>query len=353
MNREQTIFLDTTPYNATGPGLINQDTQVLNLIMYDMTPQTECCLIGNQMEWKPLIWMQHEKNSIRNLKSLRFINLEGELRNTAKQSIKDTAAGIDVIFFDVKHFRNWRFRKECQDLKHTIRETDRIHSVAYSVGTMRLNRFVLIGWCQKNNLSNIGQPLLTDNELFCFNHEYKILMETENNMRYENKQNRLFGEVDQAQFIKLQMSLLSSSYINFVGAYPNYDKLDGDYCEKAWYPILCKTLPFFVGNAYDNDNLKTYGFEPYVGFDYSADRISNPIVRWQKLLEDNKKFFLDISESKKIHNLNKEIIHYNHAKLTQTDWKKLAYQEVQSLPAHIQTILQENVRHLFKTLLNA
>jgi hypothetical protein len=231
-----------------------------------------------------------------------------------------------------------------------IKETDRIHSVAYSVGTMRLNRFVLLAWCQKNNLSNIGQPLLSDNELFCFNHEYKRLMETENNMRYENKQNRLFGEVDQDQFNKLQMSLLSSSYIKFVATYPNYDVQDGFFDEKLWYPILCKTLPFFVGNADDNANLKMYGFESYVGFDYSADCISNPIVRWQKLLEDNKKFFLDIEESKKIYNLNKEIIHYNHVKLTQTDWKKLAYQEVQSLPAHIQTILQDHAKYCYQRL---
>lgn len=350
MNREQTIFLDTKPYSTIGHGLINQDTQVLNLILGDMTPQTDCCLIGNQMEWKPLIWMQHEKNRIRNLKSLRIINLEGKLRNTAKQSVKDTAAGIDVDFIDMQHFENWIFMKECQDLKHTTRETDRIHSVAYSVGTMRLNRFVLLGWCQKNNLSNIGQPLLTDNELFCFNHVYKRLMETEHNMRYKNKRNRLFGEVDQDQFNKLQMSLLSSSYINFVTLYPNYNIKNGFYCEKAWYPMLCKTLPFFVGNLDDNANLKMYGFRPYVGFDYSADCISNPIVRWQKLLEDNKKFFLDIDESRKIHNLNKEIIEYNYNKLTQTDWKKLAYQEVQSLPAHIQTILQDYAPSHYKRL---
>ena len=48
--------------------------------------------------------------------------------------------------------------------------------------------------------------------------------------------------------------------------------------------------------------------------------------------------------------LNKEIIEYNHDKLTQTDWKKQAYQEVQSLPIHIQTILKENVAHLYKML---
>ena len=350
MNREQTIFLDRTPYNITGPGLINQDTQVLNLIMYDMTPQTDCCLIANQMEWKPLIWMQHEKNRIMTLKSLRIINLEGVLRDTTKQSVKAIAGGIDVSFIDLQYFGNWYFMKQCQDEKHTVKETNRIYSVMCSIGTMRLNRFILLGWCQQNNLQNIGQPRLTENELYSFNHEYKRLMDTENNMQYENKENRLFGEVNQTQFNKLQISPLSSSYINFVAEYPNYNIKDGFFCEKVWYPVLCNTVPFFVGNIDDNANLKMYGFRSYIGFDYSADCISNPVTRWQKLLEDNKKFFLDINESRKIYNLNKEIIEYNHDKLTQTDWKKQAYQEVQSLPIHIQTILKENVAHLYKML---
>lgn len=342
MIKEQTIFLDITPYNINGSSLINDDTQILNIIYEDSTPQTDFFLIAKQMEWKPLVWMQEEKSRIDTLKSLRIVNLGGELRDEMKLSINSVAEGPEVIFYNLPFVsRDLLFRKECQDLKNMVKETDKIQSVFYSVGTMRLNRFVLLGWCQKNNIKNIGQPLLSESDLAVLNHEYKRLLATDNNMEYKNKQNRLYGQIDQTQFNRLQISQLSSSYINFVAFYPNYNLRDGYYDEKLWYPVLCKTIPFFVGNVNDNSNLKMHGFRPYVGFDYSADSIPNPIVRWQKLLEDNKKFFLDINESKKIYNQNKEIIEYNYFRLIQTDWKKLLYDAVKSSPIHVQKILQE------------
>ena len=350
MTNNQTILLDRATYNITSASLIESDTKVLNLIFSDFTEPANFTLIGKSMEWKPLIWMQFEKERIKRLECLRIINCEGTLQDAFKQKVKGIFQHLDIEFIDVKHLGNWMFNQECKNVKDSVVAQDRIKSVTYSAGTMRLNRYVLLGWCQQNQLHDVGRPAMSKNQLRMFNNEYSRLAGTQFDMHYDAKANRFFGDVGQDAFNLKYCQVLGGSHINFVAHPPDYGLRHGAFDEKLWYTLICKTVPFFVGNVSENDNLKMYGFESYVGFDYSADSISNPIERWIKLLDDNKRFFIDIDESKKIHDLNKDIIEHNYDRLINTDWKKVANDDLAGSPDHVQEVLKHGAPDLYSLL---
>ena len=54
MIKQQTIFFDNQlDFNVTSGGIIEHDTEILNLFFGDICNSNSLCLIGNRLEWKP------------------------------------------------------------------------------------------------------------------------------------------------------------------------------------------------------------------------------------------------------------------------------------------------------------
>ena len=100
MINEQVIFLDEIDLNPLNGSLIDPGITVLNLIIRDGTPSTDCCIIGKKFEWKPLIWMLYEMEKINRLDKLRIIVCEGLLGDDTKKNIQSNF-GVEVEFFDL------------------------------------------------------------------------------------------------------------------------------------------------------------------------------------------------------------------------------------------------------------
>lgn len=342
MVKEQTIFLDCTPYNIQKESLIHKNTEILNLLIDDGTPQTECHLIGNRFEYKPAIWLEFQKERVVKLKKVNIIFLQSEFTDLLKSSIRNIFTSLDNIeFFNIYRTGNYKFFELAQRLAPIFLAENRENNCYFSIATMRLPRFFLTHWCQKNNVINFGYPKLSQDRLSRFTYELNTYQPVDTT-DYQNVGRKFFGYIPQAEFEKKQIGLICNSRIAIVSHFFFHDYLTSFYDEKISLPIACKALPFFIDNISSNKNISKIGFKPYIGFDYSSDNVINVVSRWQTLLDSNKKFFINDRDSKHIYELNRNIIDHNYNVLMKTNWKAEAKKELLSLPEKIRNIILEN-----------
>ena len=331
--------MDAAQVNVLGESLISPHTRTLNMLISDATWSTNCCVIGDRMEWKPLAWMLHEKTRIEKLDKLRLVMCESRLANHVKQTIRQMFRDIEIEFHDLLMPGIYPIYLDAQDMAKKYRSVDRVDPMYYSVGTMRLNRFLLVDWLQKNKARNFGHPVLSDKELKVILHPLSRLCKKDFS-DYENVNRRFFGDCHVDTYWQKHVDLLLKAKIGIVTEQPLFDYVERFYSEKLIHPIASKTLPFFIGNKNDNENIRELGFQPYIGFDYSAESISNVVERWQAILDANKKFLLDDDHSTQIFQKNSDIIQHNYSVLIETDWKQKAVDEVLRLPQSVRDFLE-------------
>jgi len=341
MIKEQTIYLDRISYNIQQESLINENIEILNLLITDGRPSTECQLIGNRFEYKPIVWLEFEKERVAKLKKLNIIFLCSQPTELLKSSIRNIFTSLDIEFFNVYLIGNYSYYLSVQNIAPIIENTDKENNFYFSIGFMRLPRFFLVYWCQKNNVNNFGYPKLNEDQLSRFTYELNAYQHIDTT-DYQNVGRRFFGDIDQTEFEKQQMDLLLKTRISIVSHQPFYDYLTAFYDQKLLLAMSCKTLPFFIDNIFSNEQISKCGFQPYIGFDYSSDNITNLVSRWQTLLDSNKKFFINDKDSKYIYELNRTIIDNNYKILMETNWKEKAKKELLLLPENIRNVILEN-----------
>jgi len=343
MNKEQIIFLDEIDSSNLSPlrkSLIHEDTAKLNIIIGDGRSATDCALIGNRFEWKPLIWMMYQQDRIKKLDTLKIILIESIMPEHVKNEIRNMFKNVNVKFFDLLLPGYHHILLESQSMARQYQDHKRDNVLYFSAGIMRLPRFVLVHWLQKKQAQNFGHPLLSDTDIQTFTHQLSRLCKKDFS-DYENVERRFFGNCDIFTYWQKHRDILLKTKISVVSAQPFFDYLESFYCEKFLHSVACKTLPFFIGNKNDNENVKDLGFKPYVGFDYSSESIDNFVERWQKLLDDNSHFLLQQEHASEIMEKNREIIQYNFDVLVSTDWKKKAYEKISMVSGPTREFLKE------------
>ena len=348
MINEQTIFLDDIEFDISRPSIVQPGTSILNLIQSDLYPTGGFRSIGGIPEWIPLMWLEYERDKIDSLQKLRIISLEGTFSDWVEDSVKASFKNVEVEIINIPNFGNWIFKNLAKIKAKEINEHEKTDAVIYSAGTMRLNRTVLLEWCQENFIENIAYPTVNPDQLHFINNEYKSVSNLNQTPKLKLEGKRFFDDIDVHEFNDKFCDLLCKTYINFVATSPDYGLRLGFLDEKTWYPIACKTIPFFVGNVNENENIQNYGFKPYVGFDYSGASVNNPIDRWKKILNDNKQFFVDIGQAEEIYSLNKEIIQFNFDRLTTVDWEKTAYDQFNRQDPHIKDLVRTHANRVYK-----
>lgn len=342
MIKEQIIYLDELDRRSMSPlnrSLIHDDTEILDIIIVDARPTTACTLIGNRFEWIPLIWITHEQDRIKKLDTLRIILSGAKMAEHVKHEIKILCKDINVEFHDLllPGF-GYTFFLEAQDVARRYINLKRDNILYYSAGTVRLPRFVLIYWLQQRQAHNFAHPKLSEDEMRTLQHQLYRLSKKEFH-DYENVERRFFGNCDWHTYQKKHVDLLLRSNISLVSTQPFFDYLESFYCEKFLHPVACKSLPFFINNKNDNENIRDLGFMPYVGFDYSANSIDNFVERWQKLLDDNSHFLLDNDNAFMIMEKNKEIIEHNYQVLLTTNWEQKAFDKISTLSGPVRDFM--------------
>lgn len=350
MIRSQTIFLDNTPYDIQSGSIIESGTEVLNIIIADATPQTDCQIIGDRFEYKPCVWLEYEQECISGLQELNIIFLESRASAKLKKQIRNLFPNLNTNFFELLHYGNAKLFDMVKKYK-VVEKSVRQNNCYFSTGTMRLPRFYLVWYCQHVGIDNFGcQEIgnnVGNNVLDDFLYQLEKLSKSKKNFfpKFKNFGQRFFGDMTQSEFQHKQMSLLENSRINVVSHYPFYDYITHFYDEKLTFPIRSKTLPFFFDNRGADQDIEDFGFKPYLGFDYSAQDIENFVERWHTLLENNKSFFLDEHSSKEIYNLNLDIIDNNYKVLMETNWIEKAISEFMQLPLHIKDAIENNTKN--------
>lgn len=334
----QHIFFDTVKLDCLGPSLVDETTNFLDIYIDDGTYSTTCELIGKNFEWKPLLWMYHERQRLNQLDKMRVITCQGVLTNKIKNEITK-ALNIPVEFIGLLlggHSKNiiWDEAKIIAENKYEISRTKNTY---YSVGTMRLPRFVITAWLQQHK-QRVGRPSLHPNHLKMFRHQISRTTDYDT-INYDNSELRLYGNVTQNEFRQKQIVDLLSHRIGIASSVPWYDVIESFIDEKFTDLVACKCVPFFVGNGDENKHIAKLGFESYIGFDYSGLSKSNHVERWLTLLNDNKDFLLKEEHSNKIYEMNKDIIEYNYKVLINTNWYDKANTEFKTISSSMrQTI---------------
>ena len=350
MIKEKTLLVDNFPFFKQKGQSIEKSVQSLNLIFVEPSGQTECQYINNQFIYKPLLWLK--SIDLQNVKEINMIYVESKPTDLLKQKIYESFPNIKINFFHLFHFANYFFFELGQKLSLKNFTKTRTNNCFYSVATIRLPRYYLLQYMQTHNIDYFGCPFIEENMLKNFNEQIKNLSNsTEVIKNFKNEEKRPYGYIGQPEFEVKQMPLLADSYISIVTHYPWYDYVSYFYDEKISLPIAAKSLPFFFDNKDANKNLVDIGFEPYKGFDYSADSIDNFITRWKTNLDNNKKFLINNNDAKSIYDLNKDIIDKNYKILNETNWKAKALTEINSLPAKIKQSIFENTDFMEKSLL--
>ena len=341
----QHIFFDTVKLDALGPSLIDDTTDFLDIYIDDATPSTDCALVGKNFEWKPLLWMYHERQRLNKLGKMRIITCQGVLTDKIKNEIYKAVSipvefiGLllggpqkkDIIFDEAKMIGEQKY------------EILRCKNTYYSVGTMRLPRFVITAWLQQHK-QRVGRPSLHPNHLQMFRHQ--ISRTTDYNTKdYDNTELRLYGNVSQIEFRQKQIVDLLSHRIGIVSSQPWYDVMESFVDEKFTDLVACKCVPFFVGNGDENKHIAKLGFKSYIGFDYSALSKKNHVERWLTLLNDNSKFLLEEAHSNKIYEMNKDIIEHNYKCLLTTNWCDKANTEFETIPTSMRQTISKRVSY--------
>jgi len=329
MINEQVIFLDDLDLNPLNGSLIDPGTTVLNLLIQDGRPSTDCCLIGKKFEWKPLVWMIHEIEKINQLDKLRIIVCEGLLSDDTKKNIQSNFH-VEIEFFDLLIVGSYQFFLEAQGMAKNFRTQIKDLNLFYSAGTMRLPRYFLAHWLQEHDI-DFGRPLVNKKEMETLTHQMRRISKKDLS-NYNNVERRFFGRCSTDTYWMKQVDMIQRSKICMVTEYPFFDWREAFYDEKFLHTVAGKSIPFFFGNKNDNDNIELLGFHSYVGIDYSAENIQDFAERWQRLLDCNKNYLLDVAHAETLYKKNRSVIDYNFDVLVRTDWKDMALQKVNKLP---------------------
>lgn len=336
---EQHLFFDNVTLNPLGPSLVETGTEHLVIYIDDGTPSCDHALVGKNFEWKPYLWMQHEKVRLDALKKMTIVLCEGVLAERTKLAIRETLE-TEVCFHDLLLSGSCQFYENSKMLQQD-HSAERSHTTYFSIGTMRLPRFIVCAWLLRNGQS-VGRPKLSSNHLQMFRQQIARTGSFYSG-DYDNTEHRYFGDLTQEQFNHKQALMMNKHRIAVVSEQPWFDNVENFLCEKFTDVVAAKCLPFFIGNGDDNKNIARLGFKSYLGFDYGSLKKQNFIARWQGLLEDNKSFLLNDFYNKNIYEMNKDVIEYNYNHLMETDWILRAKHELSQVP----TSVKENVLKFF------
>ena len=340
MIKEKTIVFDNNlKFNLQDQSLIDPNTEILNLMFFDHCNSNAVCCIGNNLEWIPSIWLTLETEKISRCKEINIVSLLGDLSLFAEHC-KKLFPNSKVNYYHCNLF--WQIRPIKESLSRVSlskKSIDKKLICNTSIGIMRLNRYMLVKYALANNLQ-IFYPAITKQESAAF--EYQIEKCTEQKKQeLEIPVNRAHSEnMNEVKFNDQHFEAIQQSFLNFVPTFPNTDFLRNAHDEKYFDTILAKTIPFVLAEKNSNkDGFSSLGFVPYEGFDWNADSETNAILRWQKLLHNNSKYFNDIDYLKLITEKNKKNIEFNYERFTTTDWQQERKIQYDALP----TLIQEKV----------
>ncbi len=144
MIKHQNIFFDNSlSFDINNGGIIKDDTEILNLFFHDNTNSNSMCLIGNKLEWKPKIWTDFEREKIIKVKEINIVCLLGDLTDFFNYCQKQ--------FDNIKvNYYSFPLYLQGSDINDTLRRKKfrfkqiRTQGIYASIGTMRLNRYILI-----------------------------------------------------------------------------------------------------------------------------------------------------------------------------------------------------------------
>jgi hypothetical protein len=341
MIKQQFVYFDNNlNFNVQTGGIINNGTEILNLFFRDNCNVNSLTLIDSTLEWKPQIWIEFEKEKLKKLKEINVICLMGNLENFFL-FLKRLFPDIQINYYNYHAYDAvYCIKDTLSRKKYLPKEQIRKNTVYLSIGTMRLNRYILVKefYCKDYELY---YPSISHENSKDYEYQIGKCLNEEIQQSFSLKEKRLFEKnISVKQFNIKQIIKLSEAYINIVATFPNTDLLKDGEDEKYFDCLLCKTVPFLLHEKNSNiSGVETLGFLPYTGFDLKNDNNNNPIERWKFLLKDNEYIFRNLDKAKEIYDKNLEIIEHNFNKLTNTDWEQELLIQYKKLPEFIKNFL--------------
>jgi len=342
MIKHQNIFFDNSlSFDINNGGIIKDDTEILNLFFADTSNNNSMCLIGNKLEWKPKIWTEFERKKIEKVKEINIVCLLGDLTGFFTYFQKQFN-NIKVNYYSFPlYLGGWDINDSLRRKKFISKDI-RTKGIYASIGTMRLNRYILI----KEGLEkgyDFYFPKITHDISKDFEYQISQCLNIPKEEAIEINERRLFEkEMQQNEHNEKQIEMLCKSYINFVATFPNTDWLTDKEDEKYFDTVLSKTIPFMLCEKDSNKSgLELLGFLPYEGFELKNDSNDNPILRWKLLLSDNSNIFKSLEKIKELYEQNQRIIDHNFQRLVSTDWAAEKLAQYNRLPTFIKDILLE------------
>jgi len=326
-------------FNVGEGGIVDKDTEILNLFFQDNGDVNSLVLVGNYLEWKPKIWMEFEQEKLKKLKEINIVCLMGDLLEFFYYCQKQLPF-VKINYHNYCIFDSINLIKDTLTRKNLLVETVRKNIVHSSIGTMRLNRYILVKEGLANRY-NFYYPAISYNLSKDYEYQISQCLNTKVQPAKEFKENRMFGNnMVQNEFNAKQMKVLCESYINIVSTFPNTDWLKDKDDEKYFDTILSKTVPFMLCEKNSNlSGVELLGFLPYEGFNLKSDSHDNYVLRWKSLLEDNKHIFKDKEIAQELYNKNQGVIEHNYNRLVDTDWEAERLAQYNTLPTFIKNYL--------------
>lgn len=342
MIKVQNIFFNNQlDFRIRSNGIILKDTEVLNLYFSDHCNKNCLRVIGNNLEWVPIIWMDYEKERLEKIKEINIISLLGDLTEFSLYcKIKFSTVKINYyqynLFDQIKWIRGSLQKSDLVNVTHKQKK----YITQTSVGQMRLNRYILLKFFLTRDI-NLYYPAVSKAQSQNFEYQISATTGQKSNGYIDIPSRRLSvstnNSVSAIYFNREHFKFIQESFLNFVITFPNTNLLKFAHDEKYFDTILAKSVPFLLCEKNSNYNeTKALGFLPYIGFNLTSDCNDNPVLRWQKLLEDNVELFLNKDKVEELYIKNKKIIEFNFNRLTQTDWVKEMQIQYNSLPTEIQ-----------------
>ena len=321
---------------------IKEDTEILYLYFYDTTSATEYQLVGNKLEWRPIIWIEYEKERLSTLKKLILVSGNGKLDNfKVYLQRKFPAVVVESYVFDQSRLMNIILSKQTIN-KNVIRNK----SVFCSLGNMRLNRYILVRWCQDNNIEIAYDEISNDDKTY-YDYQMSKVWREPFITEFKNKSFKYFGTIPSSMFAKKLPDLLQQAFFYFAPTMPSDDMWTHRHDTKFFDAVRCSSIPFFICEKDANKNgMEHLGFKPYSGFNLSNESLVNPVERWVKILEDNKEIFTDLKISEEVYNQNKDVIKFNLDLLMNTNWPNFFQQQFDALPNSVQNEFEKTFNEL-------
>lgn len=331
------VFENNLDFKILEGGIIKKHTKILNLFLVDLCSANCLQLIGNKFEWVPKIWINFEKERLHRIEELNIISFMGDFSqfvNYCQNLFPKTKVNYYLANLHQQKDSIDRTLKNQKKLDNNNQKQIPLYA---SIGTMRLNRYILVKESNKNGYNNIFYPEITYNESKKFEYQISQVLNKDMDTPKQFNKKRLFKEeLTPEKFNSKQIYFLQKAYINFVCTNPNTDWWVNLEDEKYFDCILTKSLPFMLCEKNSNLNgVKLLGFLPYKGFNLSNDNNDNSVLRWQSLLEDNQFIFKNEEKVKELYHNNYDIIEENFQRLINTDWEKEKTIQFNKLPKFV------------------